>query len=821
MVFPWYEMSFWEMWRSRTGVFFREESEQLVEQLFLGLRILHRVPLMHGDLSWANLLMRAGPCSSQLACKFSLVIGDFGSASYLPATSRPACTEYVRAPELVLRVPARSLSAAVDVWAAGIFVASLLKGQMFPQCPECVEVLGPLTEADWPGCADMPAFQELKGRLTARTDGSQPEGTADSPSIRRWYFGESPNVTRCDLLDADVDMMERMLAWAPSRRKTVQDLMGHSFFRGSRAEHELRNVVRRISRDDLEDVVMMCGLGGVTLRHLLAMLPRPIQPVASVAQPCQQVAAHSQRDAPEEPRQDGPASSARSQGEALPGEDAPGLAAPQEEAQEQPRKHLGACAGNCGRLACQRKQNQGARPICQLCESTDHPSGRCELCRCETYECKGNCGLHGARLKTGGDSRWCCACARGVQNLGNSKYANAFGIHSYPRRWGQALRLTARFAFVCVRMVPMDVAAMAHFFQFVRAARWPWKGFHMAVIIVASAMKWPFAISAFEAALSGIRDSSTAEVALASCIMTVVEACDGVAMETMHNEVSKTGRAACTTGLIWMLRKLGFIESGIDEGGSQPEADDARPGRTLRKRKSDPSPKPAPGRSLRKRKSAPSPKPQGPPADKLSKNEFRLGKLQTVYRVECDDVAMERCGRLINVAAGVPVLPAAPTARDLRVFCPAVVAATQAAFEVSAKDTNGYTYKTIARKVMVLHAEPDTDIRLAASGADGPWDPLHMSEILEWMPDEDELLKPLMILTCAQARRLFAMSPPWISCFACYMGTLSSKHIDALMGARSIDLLRTVERFGMEHDFAPSIETVAATLMASDAAHGQ
>ena len=136
LVFPWYELTFWELWRLRVGLFLREEVEHLTDQLFTGLAHLHRANVMHGDLSFTNLLMRGGPCGIELACKFNLVISDFGSASFVPATNRPPCTEQVMAPEVALRAPAGSLTTAIDVWAAGIFVASAMKGKMFPKCPE-------------------------------------------------------------------------------------------------------------------------------------------------------------------------------------------------------------------------------------------------------------------------------------------------------------------------------------------------------------------------------------------------------------------------------------------------------------------------------------------------------------------------------------------------------------------------------------------------------------------------------------------------------------------------------------------------------------
>ena len=367
MVFPWYEMTFAELWRSRTGVFFREEVEQLVGQLFQGVACLHRVQVMHGDLSFSNLLMRAGPCSSQLACKFGLAISDFGSACVAPARTRPACTDEVKAPELVLRVPAEQLTPAIDVWAAGIFVASVCKGSMFPKCPECMCVLGPLTEADWPGCSAMPAFLELGfARLAARC----PRDSA----FRMWYSGG----IGCGEIDATVDLLEKMLTWTASRRKSIADLMGHSFFQGVQAETQLRNALRHISRECLEEVVMQCGRGGVTLRDVLAMSQRP----PADGQPVTSNSARSQTGASDEV-----AKPEGGQGAACQTAPEEVQVAPVQGEDSDPIRRIGPCHGNCGRVSCKHSQNHGVQPVCQTCQETHHPSGRCDLCRCESHRC--------------------------------------------------------------------------------------------------------------------------------------------------------------------------------------------------------------------------------------------------------------------------------------------------------------------------------------------------------------------------------------------------------------------------------------------------
>jgi len=74
------------------------------------------------------------------------------------------------------------------------------------------------------------------------------------------------------------------------------------------------------------------------------------------------------------------------------------------------------------------------------------------------------------------------------------------------------------------------------------------------------------------------------------------------------------------------------------------------------------------------------------------------------------------------------------------------------------KDSSGYTYKTIARKIIVVMAEPG-NLRLSASGDSGAhgcvWDKMHIEELMKWIPDEDEHLKPLSSMMGGEMRKLF------------------------------------------------------------------
>ncbi len=184
-------------------------------------------------------------------------------------------------------------------------------------------------------------------------------------------------------------------------------------------------------------------------------------------------------------------------------------------------------------------------------------------------------------------------------------------------------------------------------------------------------------------------------------------------------------------------------------------------------------------------------------------------------------IIIVRARRLLDIAATVPVLREGATTSELRAFCEGVVGAVRDGLNINAKGTKGYTYKTVARKVLTVMAVPKDmrrsasgDMRLSASCDDGgTWDDVCMAELLSWMPDQEDYLKPLEVLSCAEARRLFAMPPPWISCFACYMGTLSKPQVVVLQKAKGIDILTAVEKFKKQRDFAPSIMSVASMLM--------
>jgi hypothetical protein len=123
-----------------------------------------------------------------------------------------------------------------------------------------------------------------------------------------------------------------------------------------------------------------------------------------------------------------------------------------------------------------------------------------------------------------------------------------------------------------------------------------------------------------------------------------------------------------------------------------------------------------------------------------------------------------------------------------------VVQATRSGFDIRAKESSGHTYKTIARKIIVVMAEPG-NLRLSASGDSGAhgcvWDKMHIEELMKWIPDEDEHLKP------------------WRSMMG---GEIRKGQIDVLQKSSSLDVLNVIERL-QSNRVSPSIESVVQALM--------
>lgn len=184
-----------------------------IYQLLRGLKYIHTAKILHRDLKPSNLLLNAN-CD--------LKICDFGLARVcLDQSDNPDnfLTEYVatrwyRAPEVLLNY--ETYGPPIDVWSVGCIMAELIaRKPLFPgkstmhQLKIITEKIGSPTEDDLKDCTN-PKAREFMNSLEHH----------DKVSMSEIFPGEDP---------AELDLMERMLTWDPTKRITVEEALEHPF----------------------------------------------------------------------------------------------------------------------------------------------------------------------------------------------------------------------------------------------------------------------------------------------------------------------------------------------------------------------------------------------------------------------------------------------------------------------------------------------------------------------------------------------------------------------------------------------------------------
>ena len=184
--------------------------KSFMQQLLEGVAYCHQRMVLHRDLKPQNLLIRKG----------ELKIADFGLArafgAPVRAYSHEVVTLWYRAPDILLG--SRFYSTSIDMWSVGCIFAELLLGRpLFPganeheQLERIQKVLGTPTTAEWPGLADF----ESEWRTHA------PIRPYSKMALDKLF----------PMLEANgLDLLSRLLSFAPEKRPSASDALKHSYF---------------------------------------------------------------------------------------------------------------------------------------------------------------------------------------------------------------------------------------------------------------------------------------------------------------------------------------------------------------------------------------------------------------------------------------------------------------------------------------------------------------------------------------------------------------------------------------------------------------
>ncbi|ESO89927.1 hypothetical protein LOTGIDRAFT_164624 [Lottia gigantea] len=200
------------------------ETKTLLKQLLRAVNHLHDNWILHRDLKTSNLLF---------SHKGILKVGDFGLAREYGSPLRQytpiVVTLWYRAPELLLGC--KQYSTAIDMWSVGcIFAEFLTMKPLWPGKSEIDELnrifkdLGTPNEKIWPGVSELPGMKKC--------------------SFTEYPYNTIRNRFGTYLSDLGSDLLNRFLAYSPSRRITAEEGLNHTYFSESplKVNNQLENM---------------------------------------------------------------------------------------------------------------------------------------------------------------------------------------------------------------------------------------------------------------------------------------------------------------------------------------------------------------------------------------------------------------------------------------------------------------------------------------------------------------------------------------------------------------------------------------------------
>jgi mitogen-activated protein kinase 7 len=187
--------------------------QSFIYQILCGLKYIHSANVLHRDLKPGNLLVNAD-CELKI-CDFGLARGF----SIDPEENAGYMTEYVatrwyRAPEIMLSF--QSYTKAIDVWSVGCILAELLGGRPFFKGRDYVDQLNQILHY-----LGTPS-EETLCRIGSPRAQDYVRNLPFMPKIpfQRLFPHANPDA---------LDLLDRMLAFDPSQRISVEEALGHRY----------------------------------------------------------------------------------------------------------------------------------------------------------------------------------------------------------------------------------------------------------------------------------------------------------------------------------------------------------------------------------------------------------------------------------------------------------------------------------------------------------------------------------------------------------------------------------------------------------------
>ena len=184
-------------------------------QILRGLKYIHSANVLHRDLKPGNLLVNAD-CELKI-CDFGLARGyTDGHDSNIGFMTEYVATRWYRAPEIMLSF--QSYTKAIDLWSVGCIFAELLGGKPLFKGRDYVDQLNQILRIL--GTPD----EETLNRIGSQRAQVYIRSLPRVPKVPySQLYSNAPPLA--------LDLMEKLLAFDPAQRITVEQALGHPYLK--------------------------------------------------------------------------------------------------------------------------------------------------------------------------------------------------------------------------------------------------------------------------------------------------------------------------------------------------------------------------------------------------------------------------------------------------------------------------------------------------------------------------------------------------------------------------------------------------------------